>query len=216
MQPFAAVAVLASLAMLPSPAVGPGPEIGKPAPAFTLVDAKGKQHSLSDYKGKLVVIEFMNITCPNSRANYEAGVMQNLQKKYEAKDVVWLSMIITQRQQSEFGEDVITRERADSMAHAVTDEFKATPTATLIDEDGKVGTAYGAQTSVHMFVVNKDGKLAYNGALDDQAGEGGVNYVATALDELMAGKSVTTTMTMPYGCHPVGDFSSEQHASSGQ
>ena len=203
MQSLAALAVLTGLALLPT--AGPGPEIGKPAPAFTLVDAQGKQHSLSDYKGKPVVIEFVNVTCPNAQSNYESGIIPKLQKQYEAKGITWLSMIITQKQQSEHGEDVITPQRADSMAHAMVEQYGASPTATLIDAGGAIGTAYDTRTSMHMFVVDKNGMLAYNGALDDQAGQGGQNYVATALDELMAGKPVTTTKTMPYGCHPVGD-----------
>ena len=204
MHSLAALAVLTGLAVLPGVA-GPGPEIGKPAPAFTLVDAQGKKHSLSDYKGKPVVIEFVNVTCPNAKANYESGIIPKLQKQYEAKGVVWLSMVITEKQQSEFGEDIITPARADSMAHAMNEQFGASPTATLIDVGGTVGTAYDTRTSMHMFVVDKNGMLAYDGALDDQAGEGGQNYVATVLDELTAGKPVTTTKTMPYGCHPVGD-----------
>ena len=207
MQSLAALAVLTGLALLPT--AGPGPEIGKPAPAFTLVDAQGKQHSLSDYKGKPVVVEFVNVTCPNAQMNYESGNIPKLQKQYEAKGVVWLSMIITEKQQSEHGEDVITPERADSMAHAMAEQYGASPTATLIDLGGTVGTAYDTRTSMHMFVIDKDGKLAYDGALDDQAGEGGQNYVTTALDEIMAGKPVTTTKTMPYGCHPVGDHSQD-------
>jgi len=203
MHSLAALAVLTGLALLPS--AGPGPEIGKPAPAFTLVDAQGKKHSLSDYKGKMVVIEWVNVTCPNAQMNYESGVIPNLQKKYEAKDVVWLSMIATEKQQSEHGEDVITPERADSMAKAMTGQYGAAPTATLIDLGGTVSTSYDTRTSMHMFVIDKNGTLVYDGALDDQAGEGGVNYVATALDEMMAGKTVSTTKTMPYGCHPVGD-----------
>ena len=204
MHSLAAIAVLTGLALLPN--AGPGPEIGKPAPAFTLVDAQGKKHSLSDYKGKMVVIEWVNVTCPNAQVNYESGIIPKLQKKYEAKDVVWLSMIATERQQSEHGEDVITPERADSMAKAMTGQYGASPTATLIDLGGTVSTAYDTRTSMHMFVVDKNGMLAYDGALDDQAGEGGVNYVAAALDEAMAGKPITTTKTMPYGCHPVGDM----------
>ena len=213
MQSLAALAVLTGLALLPT--AGPGPEIGKPAPAFTLVDAQGKKHSLADYKGKPVVVEFVNVTCPNAQMNYESGNIPKLQKQYEAKGVVWLSMIITEKQQSEHGEDVITPERADSMAHAMAEQYGASPTATLIDLGGTVGTAYDTRTSMHMFVIDKNGNLAYDGALDDQAGEGGQNYVTAALDELMAGKQVATTKTMPYGCHPVGDHSADD-AGAGQ
>ena len=201
MQLFAAIAALSGIALL----AGPGPEIGKPAPAFTLVDAQGKTHSLADYKGKVVVVEWVNVTCPNAQMNYESGNIPKMQKKYEAKGVVWLSMIITEKQQSEHGEDVITPARADSMAHAMTEQYGATPTATLFDLGGKIGAAYDTRTSMHMFVVDKNGMLAYDGALDDQSGDENGNYVAAAVDQLLAGKSVSTTKTMPYGCHPVGD-----------
>ena len=204
MQLFAAIAAVTGLVMLPGTA-GPGPEIGKPAPAFTLVDAQGKKHSLADYKGKVVVVEWVNVTCPNAQTNYESGNIPKMQKKYEAKDVVWLSMIITEKQRSEYGEDVITPERADSMAHAMTEQYGASPTATLIDVGGTVGAAYDTRTSMHMFVVDKNGMLAYDGALDDESGSESGNYVTAAVDQLLAGKPVTTTKTMPYGCHPVGD-----------
>ena len=206
MQPFAAIAAAAALAMLPSSGgPGPEPEIGKPAPAFTLIDANGQKHSLSDYKGKTVVIEWVNITCPNAQANYQSGVIPRLQKKYAGKDVVWLSMIITQKQQDEYGQNLISEERAKAMANDMVQTYGASPTATLIDVDGTVGTAYGTRTSMHLFVVDPKGTLVYDGALDDQSGEESGNYVAAAVDETLAGKPVTTSKTMPYGCHPVGD-----------
>jgi len=218
MQPFAAVAVLTGLALLPVRA-GPGPEIGKPAPTFTLVDANGKSHSLSDYKGKMVVVEWVNITCPNAEENYESGLIPTMQKKYEGKDVVWLSMIITARQQDENGANLITPERAKSMATDMVEKYHASPTATLIDVGGTIGKAYDARTSVHMFVVDRSGTLVYDGALDEvnewgmHDGANSKNYVANALDEAMAGKPVTTTKTMPYGCHTVDDFSSNNSGS---
>src|SRR5690242_17758917 len=95
MHPFAAMAVITGLAMLPG-RTGPGPGgpvIGKPAPAFTLVDAQGQKHSLSEYKGKMVVIEWVNIACPNAHNNYESGLVPQLQKEYTGKDVVWLSVL---------------------------------------------------------------------------------------------------------------------------
>ena len=204
MHSLAALAVLTGLATLPTMA-DPGPEIGKPAPAFTLVDAQGKTHSLSDYKGKIVVIEWVNITCPNAQAVYESGTVPQLQKKYTGKDVVWLSMIITEKQQDEYGANLISPERAKSMAADLVEKYSAVPTATLIDLGGTVSAKYDTRTSMHLFVVDKNGTLAYDGALDDQAGEGGENYVASTVDALMAGKPVATTKTMPYGCHPVGD-----------
>ena len=212
MQALAAVAVLTGLALLPVRA-GPEPEIGKPAPPFTLVDANGTKHSLSDYKGKMVVVEWVNITCPNAQANYESGLIPTMQKQYKAKDVVWLSMIITQKQQDENGANLISPERAKSMAKDMVEQYGASPTATLIDVGGVVSTAYDTRTSMHMFVVDRKGTLVYDGALDDQSGSGG--YVADALDQAMAGKPVTTAKTMPYGCHPVQDFSSDS-AAAGQ
>ena len=213
MQPLAAIAVLTGLALLPT--AGPGPEIGKPAPAFTLVDAQGVKHSLSDYKGKMVVVEWVNIACPNAQANYESGVIPKLQKQYAAKNVVWLSMIITEKQQNENGSGIISEDRAKEMAKEMVTTYGATPTATLIDVGGTVGTAYDTRTSMHMFVVDPKGTLVYDGALDDQSGNDSGNYVTAALDEMMAGKAVSTTKTMPYGCHPVGDHSADD-AGAGQ
>jgi hypothetical protein len=204
MHSLAALAVLTGLVALPTVAA-PGPEIGKPAPAFTLVDAQGKTHSLSDYKGKVVVIEWVNITCPNAQAVYESGLVPKLQKKYAAKDVVWLSMIITEKQQDEYGANLISPERAQSMAADLVEKYGASPAATLIDLGGTVSAKYDTRTSMHLFVVDKNGTLAYDGALDDQRGEEGENYVASAIDAITAGKPVATTQTMPYGCHPVGD-----------
>jgi len=186
-----------------------------------LLDVHGKKHSLSDYTGKPVVLEFVNVTCPYPEDNYKAGVVQKLQKQYAAKGVVWLSVIITGDQQDQYGTNAISLRQADSMARAMTEQYGASPAATLIDRHGTAGAAYGTRTSEHLFVVDPQGVLVYDGALDSPAARDRawmestrqvpppyVNYVAAALDATLAGKSVATAVTMPYGCHQVWDADS--------
>jgi len=204
---------VAGLALLPGLA-GPGPEIGKPAPAFTLADAQGKKHSLSEYKGKTVVIEWVNIACPAAHWKYESGAVPRVQKKYAAKGVVWLSMIITEKQQDEWGQNLLSEERAQSMANDLVEKFGASPTATLIDLGGTVAAAYDTRTSMHLFVVDRQGTLVYDGAIDNRTSpyvkpEDSRNYVAAALDAALAGKPVTTPKTMPGGCHLAGNHLNE-------
>lgn len=213
MHPYAIMLAVAGFALLPG-ATEPGPKIGKLAPAFTLTDAQGKRHSLSEYKGKAVVIEWVNIACPAAQWKYESGVVPRLQKKYTAKGVVWLSMIVTEKQQDEWGENLVSEERAKSMANALVEKYGASPTATLIDLGGAVAATYDTRTSMHLFVVDRRGILVYDGALDSRATpygkpEDSRDYVATALDAALANKPVTTPKTMPAGCHMVGNHLTE-------
>ena len=174
------------------------PPVGSPAPAFTLTDTNGKQHNLADYKGKYVVLEWVNLGCPFVKKHYESGNMQAVQKKAVGKGAVWLSVNSSAKwKQGNMSPAAWNDEIADR---------KLASTAVLLDESGEVGKTYGAKTTPHMYVVNPAGILIYKGAIDDkpttnQADIAGArNYVLAALDESMAGKPVSTASTQSYGC----------------
>lgn len=174
------------------------PQTGKPAPEFTLTDSTGKSHKLSDFKGKFVVLEWLNHGCPFVVKHYGSGNMQKLQKEYTGKDVVWLSIVSS------------APGKQGHMTPAETNKAKeesgSAATAVLIDEDGTVGRLYDAKTTPHMFVINPEGTLIYMGAIDsvkspDPADIAGAkNYVKQALDEALAGKPVSEPVTTAYGC----------------
>lgn len=198
-----AVAILACLAIL----IGCGTEavskdqeakVGKAAPNFTLTSADGDEISLADYKGKYVVLEWINFDCPFVKKHYSVGHMQALQAEYTEKGVVWLSICSSAPgKQGYFEGEELTTRIADQKSKAV---------AYLIDQDGTVGLMYGAKTTPNMFVIDPKGKLVYAGAIDDKPTpkssdiSGAVNYVSAALDAVMAGKEVAVTTTAPYGC----------------
>lgn len=171
---------------------------GKPAPDFKLDAVSGKPVSLSDYKGKIVVLEWLNHGCPFVKKHYGSGNMQALQKKYVAQGVVWLSVISS----AEGKQGHVTAEEGknEKASHG------SMATDVLLDPKGTVGQMYGAKTTPHMFVIAKDGTLAYQGAIDDKADtdqesvKSAKNYVAAALDSLMAGKKVEMASTKSYGC----------------
>lgn len=173
-------------------------EVGKPAPSFTLIDTNGKKRSLSDFKNKFVVLEWVNYECPFVKKHYSSGNMQKLQQAYAKKGVTWLSINSSApgRQGSY---------PAAKVNQMIKDQ-KANPTAYLLDEDGKVGKMYGAKATPHMFVIDKKGQLIYSGAIDDISTADAAdipkskNYVATSLDAAMAGKSIATNCTSAYGC----------------
>jgi peroxiredoxin len=172
--------------------------IGKAAPEFTLTDSEGKTHKLSDFKGKIVVLEWVNFDCPFVKKHYSVNNMQNLQKDYTSKGIVWLSICSSaDGKQGNFkGQELKDRLKKENFA----------ATAYLIDEDGKVGTSYGAKTTPNMFVIDAKGNLVYSGAIDDKASadsediKTSMNYVKSALDNVLAGKKVSTSTTKPYGC----------------
>jgi peroxiredoxin len=179
-------------------AASAGAVVGQPAPAFNLPDASGGQEALSSFKGKYVVLEWVNFECPFVGKHYGSGNMQKLQKTYTGKGVVWLSI------NSSAGGKQGALDAA--KATALVKEKGAAPTAFLLDSEGAVGQAYGAKTTPHMFIIDPSGKLIYNGAIDDRPSTDKAdiatarNYVQAALDEAMAGKPVTTTSSQPYGC----------------
>lgn len=168
-----------------------GESAGKRAPAFELNSFDGKTVSLSDYRGKIVVLEWFNIECPLSRYHYETkNTMVELAKKYKGKNVVWLAVNSTSH--------------TTPGANKTFAEKHKLSFAILDDRSGKVGRAYGAQTTPHMYIINPRGRIVYEGAIDDsplgRKKEGVINYVDNALAELTARKAVSTAKTKPYGC----------------
>jgi peroxiredoxin len=168
------------------------------APAFTLTDTQGTKHSLSDFKGKVVVLEWFNSGCPFVKKHYIQGNMQALQKTYTDQGVVWLT-ICSSAPGKQGHMDAAGHNR--KMA-----EWKMNATAMLMDESGQAGKAYGAKTTPHMFVINAEGEVVYQGAIDDKRSTNpadipqSTNYVRAALDAVLAGEPVKEAKTMPYGC----------------
>lgn len=173
-------------------------EVGKAAPDFKAKDASGKEVSLADLKGKVVVLEWNNFGCPFVKKHYGSGNMQKLQETYTGKGVVWLTV----NSSAEGKEGYLDG----SAATAKASETKWKGSHYLIDADGKVGKAYGAKTTPQMFVIGKDGTLVYDGAIDSKATPkaddiaSSENYVVAAADAALEGKAVTTSKTAPYGC----------------
>ena len=174
------------------------PSVGSGAPEFSLPDTSGKTHSLSEYKGKYVVLEWFNPECPFVKKHYGSGNMQKLQQEYTGKGVVWLTI----DSNAPGTEGNLTAEQAEKIVTA----WKTHQTALLLDPEGKAGRAYGAKNTPNMVVINPEGKIAYEGAIDSKATPNpadipnSTNYVKAALDESLTGKPVTTSQTKPYGC----------------
>ena len=188
-----AAAVAAATASVAFAAATPG----SPAPAFTLTDLSGKPVNLADYRGRTVVLEWHNFGCPFVQKHYRSGNMQALQKKY-GKDVVWLAVNSTARTASDYAEPPAIA--------SDLQRFDARPARYLMDTPGEVGRTYGAKTTPHMFIIDPQGNVVYNGAIDDKRSANpedvkiAKNYVAAALDEMKAGKPVSISSTAPYGC----------------
>jgi peroxiredoxin len=171
---------------------------GKPAPEFTLQDSAGKTVKLADFKGKTVVLEWTNQDCPYVRKHYGTGNMQSLQKEAAAKDVVWLTISSS----APGMQGHVTALEADEL----TASRKAAPAAFLFDDDGKVGRAYDARVTPHMYVIDKAGVLAYMGAIDDKptANHADVKtarpYLKEAVEAVLAGSPLKVASTRAYGC----------------
>jgi peroxiredoxin len=174
------------------------PPVGSAAPDFSLTDAGGKTHSLSQYKGKTVVLEWFNPECPFVKKHYGSGNMQKLQEEYTSKGIVWLTI----DSNAPGTEGNLSSEQAEK----ITTAWKTHQTALLLDPEGKVGRAYGAKNTPNMVVINPEGKIAYEGAIDSKATPNpadipnSTNYVKAALDESLTGKPVSNPATKPYGC----------------
>ncbi|HEX3951713.1 MAG TPA: redoxin domain-containing protein [Steroidobacteraceae bacterium] len=169
--------------------------VGAPAPSFTAPGADGKAHSLRDYAGKLVVLEWTSPVCPFTAVKYKSGAMQTLQRYAAERQIVWISI------------DTAAPDKAGYLtaaaARARIAQTHATVTAFLFDASGKIARSYGAKTTPSFFVIDRNGKLAYQGAMDDQVfadqGEGRA-YMKSALDDLVAGRPLHYPETQPQGC----------------
>lgn len=193
---LALVATIGLAACLPS--ANAAVEVGQPAPDFTAVDTNGVEHSLSDFKGKNVVLEWSNHQCPFVVKHYEPGNMQKVQKQATDNGAVWLTIVSS----ADGKQGSVTPEEANQ----IMKEVGAHSTARILDPSGAIGKLYGAKTTPHMFVIDKDGTLAYAGAIDSDSSfkqssiAGATNYVISALDSLNAGTEIEVASTKPYGC----------------
>ena len=174
------------------------PTVGAPAPAFTGTDIHGQKRTLADAKGKYVVLEWHNQSCPFVKKHYGSGNMQRLQKELTGQGVVWYTIISS----APGKQGHVTPEEE----QAYLKEQGAVPTAVILDEDATIAKLYGAKTTPHMFVIDDKGTLVYAGAIDDKPTTdeadvaGAKDYVLAAYDESKAGKPVTVSSTAPYGC----------------
>ncbi|MBP7831233.1 MAG: thioredoxin family protein [Kiritimatiellae bacterium] len=197
MKQYALIAVIllvVGLALIVWAEIGPDTS----APDFSLADVTGATHALSSFRGKYVVLEWFNYDCPFVKKHYGGGHMQALQKKYTDEGVAWLAICSSAPgKQGHYA--------AEQMA-AMALERKGAATAVLLDPDGKVGRLYGAKTTPHIFIIDPDGKLIYQGAIDSVPSTdpadipGAVNYVQVTLDAARAGQPVEKKVTAPYGC----------------
>ena len=192
------MALLLLLSLIFPPQRSHAVPVGSMAPAFSVSDDRGATRSLAEFKGQYVVLEWHEKGCPYVSKHYKGGAMQKRQAEWMGRDVVWL----------------LINSSADGFHSSLTPEtsreyFKSlnsTPTAALLDTTGKVGKMYGVTTALHMVIIDPNGTVAYNGAIDDQPKTeasslvGAKNYVDLALTELLAGKPVATSSSTPYGC----------------
>jgi hypothetical protein len=189
---------LALALLLSAPTLGRAAEVGKPAPDFALPDLDGKVHRLSDYRGKVVVLEWFNPGCPYVVASHTKGSLVDAAARAGKDGVVWLAVNSAARGKQGYG---VPENRAAAKAWSMAYPI-------LLDESGATGKAYGATNTPHLFVVAKDGTLVYAGAVDNSpdaergAPQGGVlvEYVPAALADLAAGKPVRFPSTKAYGC----------------
>jgi peroxiredoxin len=193
------IAALAALVVTFAPSSATAQAVvGSAAPAFTATDSHGQTHSLDQYRGKYVVLEWHNQGCPYTKKHYVSGNMQSLQKEWTAKGVAWFTVI-----SSAPGEQGYV---TDPQENAYLAQMHADPTAVLMDANGKLGHLYGAKTTPEMYVIDPNRRLIYEGAIDDRPTpdtsdiKGADNYLSDALMESMAGKPVLKSYTRPYGC----------------
>jgi peroxiredoxin len=191
------VSILAAIAFAAPALASAQAVVGQAAPAFTVTDASGKKVSLADYKGKYVVLEWVNPSCPYVKKHYDSGNMQATQKFAAGKGVTWLSVSTT-------GSDAAAKSGPELTSWAAGKN--AAPSAILLDAGAKIGKAYGAKTTPHMYIIDPAGKLVYAGAIDSKPSakkddiQGATNYVVQGLSEVLAGKAITTPVSQPYGC----------------
>jgi AhpC/TSA family len=196
-RPIIALTALSPFASLLLPATAQAASVGQPAPDFTLIDTAGQPVKLSQFKGKAVVLEWNNPACPFVKKHYQ-GNMQTLQKEVVAQGGVWLAINSTRDDSADY--------LAPAQLGRWMTEQKASPTATLMDEDGKVGQAFAARVTPHMYIVNAQGVLVYAGGIDSIASARvddipkATNYVRQAMAEIKAGKPVSVANSRAYGC----------------
>jgi peroxiredoxin len=189
---------LSALMLAAAPAFAAPAVVGQAAPNFSVTDASGKAVSLADFKGKTVVLEWVNPGCPYVRKHYDSANMQATQKGATGTGVVWLAVNSTATDHDDY-------KKPAEMTAWMTGQ-KAAATHTLMDSDGKVGKAYGARTTPHMYVVDAKGALVYAGGIDDKPSSNPAdvktakNYVNAALADMGAGKPIAQAVTRPYGC----------------
>lgn len=194
----AAAAALTAAALIVSADEASAAVPGEAAPAFEELNSAGRTVSLSEFRGRTVVLEWTNDGCPFVQKHYGGGAMQALQAAARSEGVVWLSVISSKpgSQGHVLGPD----------ADRLTRDRKASPAHVLLDPDGSMGRAYGAKTTPHMFVIGPDGRIVYSGAIDSIRSSDprdiprAENYVSLALDALRSGRAPATALTVPYGC----------------
>jgi len=188
----------APAASTPTASTEAAPTPGALAPDFTLVDTHGAEHTLSDYRGQVVVLEWLNYDCPYVGKHYGGGTMQRLQTDATDDGVVWLSVVSSAPGKQGYFEPVAMNAR--------TEAEGGRQSAVLLDPTGEVGHRYEAKTSPHMFVIDAEGRVVYNGAIDDRPTsdlddlEGATNYVVPAIAAAQAGRPADPATTQPYGC----------------
>src|SRR5256886_3794863 len=175
------------------------PPVGSAAPEFSAPDANGKTQSLAEYKGKYVVLEWFNPECPFVKKHYGGGNMQKLQDEFTGKGVVWLTI----DSNAPGTEGSVSADQAKK----IMDSWKTKQTALVLDPESKIAKLYGAKNTPNMVIINPEGKIVYEGAIDSKATPNpadipaSTNYVKSALDESLGGKPVSNAQTKPYGCH---------------
>ena len=190
--------ILVALLLCAAPALSSAAKVGEAAPDFTGTASNGKTVRLSDYRGKFVVLEWHNNGCPFVRKQYNSGNMQRLQKEWTSQGVAWFTILSSAPGKQGYA---TASEENEFLA-----KEQAAPSAALLDPSGAIGHLYDAKTSPHMFVINQQGVIIYDGAIDDKPTTdvadvpGAKNYVSLALQEARAGKPVETAATRPYGC----------------
>ena len=198
MKPSTRSRIIAVLMIFAAPLFIAAARVGESAPDFTAAASNGKTFHLADYRGKYVVLEWHNNGCPYVGKHYHSGNMQRLQKQWTARGVVWFTIISSAPGTQGY---VTASQENDYLA-----KMQAAPTAALLDPNGEIGHLYDAKTSPHMIVINPQGLLIYDGAIDNKPTTdlddvaGATNYVTLALEQSMAGKQVATPTTRPYGC----------------
>ena len=189
---------LAALTALPPTRAHAAATVGQAAPTFSVADTSGKAVALSDFKGKTVVLEWVNPGCPFVQKHYRSANMQGTQQEATSRGVVWLTVNSTAPEHEDY--------KAPAAMSQWMQSNRAAATATLMDSDGKVGRAYGAKTTPHMYIIDPAGTLVYAGGIDSKATANpadiasATNHVKVALAESLAGKPLSAPTTRPYGC----------------